>query len=143
MIKKNRSQTFVSDFLRVHFSNSQTKGPLEERLVNIEMDHEEIAALLRNFRTDKSTMMNNVAPRMLKELIHELAEPIALLLRQLLSMGIVPEDWKSVDVIPIDKKGNRQLAENYRPISLTCIACKIFEIFIRGPRIYYITFGQI
>ena len=28
---------------------------------------------------------------------------------------------------PIFKKGNRVLAENYRPASLTCITCKLFE----------------
>ena len=31
------------------------------------------------------------------------------------------------NVAPIFKKGNRVLAENYRPVSLTCITCKIFE----------------
>ena len=73
-------------------------GPLEQRLINIEMDHDEIVELLRNLRTDKSTMLNDVAQRMLNELGRELAEPIALLFRQSLSMGIVPEDWKSADV---------------------------------------------
>ena len=31
------------------------------------------------------------------------------------------------NVAPIFKKGNRVLAENYRPVSLTCITCKLFE----------------
>ena len=29
--------------------------------------------------------------------------------------------------VPILKKGNRGLAKNYRPVSLTCITCKLFE----------------
>jgi len=30
-------------------------------------------------------------------------------------------------VAPVFKKGNTNLAENYRPISLTCVCCKILE----------------
>ena len=29
--------------------------------------------------------------------------------------------------MPIFKKGNAMLVENYRPISLTCVACKLYE----------------
>ena len=35
--------------------------------------------------------------------------------------------WSLANVAPIFKKGNRVLAENYRPVSLTCITCKLFE----------------
>ena len=37
--------------------------------------------------------------------------------------------WRTTKglVAPIFKKGNRGLAENYRPVSLTCITCKLFE----------------
>ena len=39
----------------------------------------------------------------------------------------VLEDWKKANVAPVFKKGERYNAENYRPISLTCIASKIME----------------
>ena len=45
--------------------------------------------------------------------------------------GIVPEDWKRANVCPIYKKGNRNLAENYRPVSLTSQVCKVFETLMR------------
>ena len=31
------------------------------------------------------------------------------------------------NIAPIFRKGNKVLAENYRPVSLTCITCKLFE----------------
>ena len=40
---------------------------------------------------------------------------------------MVPEDWMKANVAPIFKKGECYNAENYRPISLTCIASKIME----------------
>ena len=34
------------------------------------------------------------------------------------------------NVVPVFKKGNTSLAANYRPISLTCVSCKIMEHII-------------
>ena len=42
-------------------------------------------------------------------------------------MGKLPSDWVKANVAPIYKKGNTNLAENYRPVSLTCMCCKILE----------------
>ena len=50
-----------------------------------------------------------------------------LFFTQSLDTGELPRDWSLANVAPIFKKGNRVLAENYRPVSLTCITCKLFE----------------
>ena len=44
--------------------------------------------------------------------------------------GKLSDDWKSVNVVPVFKKGNTSLVANYRPISLTCVSCKIIEHII-------------
>ena len=46
---------------------------------------------------------------------------------QSLDTGELPRDRSLANVVPIFKKGNRVLAENYRPVSLTRITCKLFE----------------
>ena len=35
--------------------------------------------------------------------------------------------WKTANVKPIFKKGYITESKNYRPVSLTCICCKVFE----------------
>jgi hypothetical protein len=44
--------------------------------------------------------------------------------------GTIPKDWKHTNVAPAFKKDERYKAENYRPISLTCICCKLMEHII-------------
>ena len=45
--------------------------------------------------------------------------------------GIVPRDWRDAIVTPLFKKGNRSETGNYRPISLTCIVCKVLESMVK------------
>ena len=48
-----------------------------------------------------------------------------------LKEGIVPAEWKEANVTPLFKKGSRSKTENYRPVSLTSVLCKLLETFIR------------
>jgi hypothetical protein len=45
-------------------------------------------------------------------------------------IGELPDDWKKANVVPVYKKGSKMKPSNYRPISLTCVACKIMEHII-------------
>ena len=47
-----------------------------------------------------------------------------------LDTGEVPADWRTANVSPVYKKGLKSAAENYRPISLTSVCCKILEHII-------------
>ena len=49
-----------------------------------------------------------------------------------LNDGNLPRDWKMAHVSPIFKKGAKNIAENYRPVSLTSIVCKIMERIIKS-----------
>ena len=44
--------------------------------------------------------------------------------------GDQPEDWVSANISPVFKKGDVHLAENYRPVSLTSVSCKLLEHII-------------
>ena len=45
--------------------------------------------------------------------------------------GEIPKEWKQANVSPLFKKGQKHLAENYRPVNLTSIVCKLMETFIK------------
>ena len=42
----------------------------------------------------------------------------------------LPEDWVNANISPVFKKGDVHLAENYRPVSLTSVSCKLLEHII-------------
>ena len=41
--------------------------------------------------------------------------------------GEIPKEWSLVNICPLFKEGDRSLACNYRPVSLTCIPGKLLE----------------
>ena len=51
---------------------------------------------------------------------------------QSLLEGTLPEDWNTANVSAIFKKGVKAMASNYRPVSLTCIICKVLESLVTG-----------
>ena len=53
--------------------------------------------------------------------------PLLNLLNLSLETGTVPTSLKTAKVIPIFKKGDKSLFDNYRPISLLPAISKIFE----------------
>ena len=66
-------------------------------------------------------------PKVLKELAPSIAPALTDLYNRSYRSSVMPEDWHDANVVPVFKKGKKTLAANYRPISLTCICCKLFE----------------
>ena len=97
--------------------------------VNIEIDT--IISKLEKLNIYKSAGPDMLHPRVLKELRHEIAQPLKLIFETSLKTEYLPLDWRSGNITPIYKKGKRCYVENYRPVSLTCITCKILESILR------------
>ena len=85
---------------------------------------------LNNLKVDKATGPDKIPPFLLKSLSEELSHPISMIFNKSLSEGYVPSQWKEAEVTAIHKKGDKNKPNNYRPVSLSCILCKILESFI-------------
>ena len=64
---------------------------------------------------------------MIKICGRSIAFPLRLIFESALHDGIFPDQWKKGNIVPIHKKGNKNLIKNYRPISLLPMFSKIFE----------------
>ena len=52
---------------------------------------------------------------------------INLISQKSLETSQLPEDWRVATICPIYKKGDRLCPNNYRPVSLTSVVCKVLE----------------
>ena len=88
---------------------------------------EGVHKLLSNLQVHKAMGPDEIPTRLLKELAEELTPIFTLFYQACLDQGTTPDDWQTANVVPIFKKGDRNRPENYRPVSLTSIACKTLE----------------
>ena len=78
-------------------------------------------------------------PRVVKEMVDVLVSPFYLIFKLSVKLGKIPTAWKLANVGAIYKnKDSKHSPENFRPISLTSIACKILESIIREAILAYL-----
>jgi ribonucleases P/MRP protein subunit RPP40 len=75
---------------------------------------------------------------MLFELRKQVSMPLAALFNMSLESGEVPVDWKDAGVTPLFKKGKKYDVQNYRPVSMTCIVCKIMESILKDVMVKHL-----
>ena len=80
----------------------------------------------------KSMKPDGLHPRMLRELVEVIAEPLSATYQHSWLSGEVPEDWRLADVTPIYKKGSKEDPGNYRPVSVILVPEKVMEQIILG-----------
>ena len=91
---------------------------------DIVVTKEGVTQLLKGLNPSKAFGPDQLHPRVLKELATKVGPIFAHLFQQSIDSGEVPNEWTFANISPLFKKGDRSLACNYRPVSLTCLACK-------------------
>ncbi|BHF73994.1 hypothetical protein SprV_0401707800 [Sparganum proliferum] len=86
---------------------------------------------LLNLKESTSPGPDAIPAKLLKELAPEMSKPLAMIFQTSFITGCLPSDWKSATITPIFKGGSRASANNYRPVILTSICCKIMENIIK------------
>lgn len=107
-------------------------------LQTIEINESIVMEQLKSLRVNKSPGLDGLHPMILNELSNKLKEPFTLLFRKSLKEGVVPKAWKEGQITPIFKKGKKNICDNYRPVSLTSIGCKVMEKITRAQAIKHL-----
>ena len=142
------SSVFTSTAEADHFSTNEintideignsTAAIPEHTIHNFEITPEEVLKALNNMKTNKSSGPDNIHPTLLKETKSEIVDTLTSLFNISLCQGLVLADWKTANVTPIFKKGDRSIPGNYRPISLTSVVGKMLESIIRDKIVSYL-----
>jgi hypothetical protein len=110
----------------------------EELFSSVTFDQQTVQKKLENLKPSSTPGPDGVWPRVLQKLASSLAMPLALIFTKLFQEGSVPSIWKQANVTPIFKKGVKGNPGNYRPVSLTCVICKIMESLIRDQLVLHL-----
>ena len=132
---------FTSVFTRENLDNLPDidSYAFSEPLSNVTISSDQIYEQLKSLKSCKSAGPDGLHPKFLRETASELIKPLCLIFQKSLNESLLPVDWKLGNVIPIFKKGDCHSPENYQPISLTSVICKVFESIIRENIISHIT----
>ena len=129
--ESNQAEEFDGQFTGVFTQSSFNEVPLfgrpTTRMNDIVVSTEGLTRLLKGLNSSKTMGPDELHPRILKELEVELGTLFAQLFQQSLDTGKIPEEWSLANICPLFKKGDRALASNYRPVSLTYFLCRLLE----------------
>ena len=132
----------LADFFQSVFK-PEPYGPLpEECFKGIDNDYfwskfmvhpESVAKMLGALDINKAMGPDNVHPKLLRYLSEDssFVDAVVLLLSACSSEKCIPEIWKTATVVALHKKSSVHNPNEYRPVSLTCIICKVYEKLIR------------
>ena len=71
-----------------------------------------------------------ISIRMIKICGESILKPLELLFKSCLENGKLPIEWKKANVVPFHQRNNKQLIENYRPISSLPVCGTMLERLI-------------
>ena len=97
-----------------------------------------VLGLLENIQIHKAAGPDGICGAILKRCAKVAAMFLKFIFEQSLSTGDIPHDWQQALVHPVLKGGNPKRPENYRPISLTCICCKLMERILTSSIVTYL-----
>lgn len=87
----------------------------------------ELLKLSSFIKISKASGPDDISPRVVKDCIHYIADPLCDIFNKSLSTGVVPEKLKTAKIVPLYKKDDPKYIDNYRPVALLSIFSKILE----------------
>ncbi|KAL5247270.1 hypothetical protein ACHWQZ_G019213 [Mnemiopsis leidyi] len=109
-------------------------------LNDIDISFDKVKHELETLNCFKSYGPDNIHPKLLQSLADDssFVDAVVELFRECTDSGKLPEIWKSANLSALFKSGSKTDPLNYRPVSLTCILCKIYEKILRNEILAFV-----
>ena len=106
-------------------------------LSSISLNDQDILKIMHSLNINKAHGCDDISIRLLKICDSSIVRPLSIIFNNCLQRSF-PNNRKKSSVVPIHKRGDKQLLQNYRPVSLLPICGKIFERIIFNPIFEYL-----
>ena len=120
LTKSIKSKHSTSYYLKKISTNSKT-------LFLYDITSSEIKKHIDRLPAKNSSGYDNISNKLLKNIKYSIICPLLHIFNLSLRQGIFPDAMKVSEIIPLFKKGQKDLMVNYRPISLLITLSKILE----------------
>ena len=110
----------------------------EARFSKITFTDNKILKILRVPDINKANGPDEISIRMLKLCDKSIITPLSILFQNCIETKTFPDTWKKSNIVPVHRKGDKQIDDNYRPVSLLTILRKIFERVISNSNFEYL-----
>ena len=89
-----------------------------------------VAQKIKEIKDNKSLGVDGILPK--------LSTPLARVFNLSLKEGVVPFEWKEANIIRLFKKDLRNKSDNYRPVCLKSVICKLLERLIKDHMVDFL-----
>ena len=96
---------------------------MQPDLLQLSLTKTDILTVIRLLNVNKVHGQDCILVRMIKMCDESLVQPLSLIFRKGIDTGVYPDTWKKI-IVPVDKKDDKQIVNNYRPVSLHQYAAK-------------------
>ena len=92
---------------------------------------ETVAKLIDSLKPKQSAGPDGISYRMLKELKHEIVQPLTIIINQSMAESHFVDCWKRANIVPIKKKPREEnKVSNFRPVALASSVGKVVELAV-------------
>ena len=107
-------------------------------LSSIQFKDQDILKIICSLNYNIAHGYDDISIRLLKICDSSIVKPLSIIFKNCLQTETFPNNWKKSNVVPIHKKGDKQLLQNYHPVSLLPICSNIFEKIIFNPMLEFL-----
>lgn len=112
--------------LSAPYSVTYDRSPADSMML-APVTEQEVAHVIQQLPSKKTYDTNYMSTWLIKKCVKNIVSPLTALVNDSFQSGIFPNALKKAKVVPILKKDDPHLINNYRPISILPVFSKIFE----------------
>ena len=142
LLNETFSKVFLKNDTHSFTSSLSTNSHIEPQQMNC-ISKQDILQAIQQMKKSVSQTPDSIPSYYIHKTSSQLLNPLYIIFNLSMTTGKIPELWKKAIVVPIYKKGKRNLATNYRPISLTSVICRILERIIHSQISSHFLFNNI